>query len=79
MGRVASLNILLEKEAVDVVNGNGGGKPWKYTDDAIAIMLTVGWILSKFFGVNIPDWVLAVVIVYAFGKSVADWIRIGRW
>ena len=45
-------------------------KPWKFTDDIIAIIIVIAWIVGKFKGVDIPDWVVSAAIGYAFGKSM---------
>ena len=56
-------------EVSSVVNQNSV-KPWKYTDDIIAIAIVIAWIAGKFLGVDIPDWVVSAAIGYAFGKSM---------
>jgi len=45
---------------------------WEYTDDLIAIIIVLAWVFGKFFGVDIPDWVLSVALGYAFGKSIPN-------
>lgn len=45
-------------------------RPWKYTDDIVAILIVVAWIVGKFKGISIPDWVLGAVLGYVFGKYV---------
>lgn len=47
-----------------------GRKIWKYTDDIVAIILVIAWVVSKFSGNAIPDWVMTAVLGYIFGKSI---------
>ncbi|RKZ29252.1 hypothetical protein DRQ29_00340 [bacterium] len=45
-------------------------KIWKYTDDIIAGIIVVAWIVGKFVGVEIPDWVMTTALGYVFGKNI---------
>lgn len=43
---------------------------WKYTDDIVAGVVVVAWIVGKFTGVEIPDWVMTTALGYVFGKNI---------
>lgn len=58
------------KEKREVENMENEIKPWKYTDDIICILVALAWMIGKFVGVEIPEWVLTTVIGYAFGKNL---------
>jgi len=45
-------------------------KIWKYTDDIVAGVVVVAWIIGKFVGVEIPDWVMTTALGYVFGKNI---------
>jgi len=45
-------------------------KVWKYTDDVIAGIIVVAWIIGKFIGVEIPNEILATALGYVFGKNI---------
>ena len=46
------------------------GKVWKYTDDIIAGILVIAWVIGKATGNEIPDWILATALGYVFGKNI---------
>ena len=48
-----------------------GNKPWKYTDDILAGVIIVSGIVSKKFGLHVPDWQTAMATAYVFGKPLA--------
>jgi len=45
-------------------------RPWKYTDDIVAVLIILAWILGKPLGVEVPDWALSAVLGYIFGKNI---------
>ena len=45
-------------------------KVWKYTDDIIAGIVVVAWLIGKFVGVEIPNEILATALGYVFGKNI---------
>ena len=47
-------------------------KPWKYTDDVIGSAIVVGYMVKDLFGLSVPDWALAVSLLWLFGSRVRD-------
>lgn len=47
-----------------------GKKVSKYTDDIVACIIVVAWIIGKFTGVEIPDWIMTTALGYVFGKNI---------
>ena len=56
--------------ADEVNNQNNGRKPWKWTDDIIAVIVVGAWVVGKFISVEIPDWAVAAALGYVFGKNI---------
>ena len=45
-------------------------KPWKYTDDMIAWIVVVAYIVQNWAGIAVPDWAMATALVYALGIDI---------
>ena len=43
-------------------------KPWKYTDDILAVLIVGSYIAGKVYGFDIPEVVVGVVLGWAFGQ-----------
>lgn len=56
-------------------NNSNGIRPWKYTDDIIAISIVIGYLLGKYFGFEVPEWMVIAALLYAFGAGVVDRAR----
>jgi len=57
---------------------NNVPRPWKYTDDIIAGIIVVAYIIGKFIGVQIPENLVGLALGYVFGKnvpSVISWLK----
>ena len=58
------------KEKKNVVKKIEKKIKWRYTDDLIATILVIAWIVGKFCGNVVPDWILATALGYVFGKNI---------
>lgn len=45
-------------------------KVWKYTDDIVAVVLIVAWLVCWAIGHKLPEWILTTVLGYIFGKNI---------
>lgn len=45
-------------------------KNWQYTDDIIAILLVIAWLVCYALSKPLPEWILTTVLGYVFGKHM---------
>jgi len=43
---------------------------WKYTDDIVAIILVIAWIICYVIGNALPEWLITAILGYVFGKNL---------
>mgnify|MGYP000412649059 CR=1 FL=1 len=57
------------KEKKEVRKEMEENKLWKYTDDIVAVIIIVAWIICYAIGKAMPEWIITTVLGYIFGKS----------